>query len=135
MAGDRTRRLHEAGVPIIAGTDAGIFTNIPSSSLIRDLELLVAAGLSPHEAISAATVTAGPALGLIDRGQIAPDFRANLTLVRGDPLTNVTLEHPSAVMVGGVWLDSEALSRLRDASRDSSITRTTRRLLAELLFR
>ena len=131
-----TRHLHEAGVPIIAGTDAGIFTNIPGSSLIRELELLVEAGLSQHEAISAATVTAGPALGLSDRGQIAPDFRANLTLVPGDPLTNVTLlEHPSAVMVGGVWLDSEALSRLRDASRDSSITRTASRLLPELLFR
>ncbi len=47
-----TQLLHEAGVPLIAGTDAGIFTNIPGSSMTRELELLVEAGLSPYEALA-----------------------------------------------------------------------------------
>ncbi len=131
-----THLLHQAGVPLVAGTDAGIFTNIPGSSLIRELELLVAAGLTEHQALAAATVTAGRALGLTDRGQIAPGFRANFTLVPGDPLANITLlEHPSAVMVGGIWLDSTALDELREASRQTSVLRTARRVVPASLWR
>lgn len=129
-----TRMLHEAGVPLITGTDAGIFTNIPGSSLTRELELLVQAGLTPHEALAAATVTAGPAIGLADAGQIAPGFRANLLLVSGDPLADVSVvEHPSAVMSRGVWLDEAALEDLGEAARRTSIPRSARRVAATLL--
>jgi Amidohydrolase family len=122
--------LHEAGVPMITGTDAGIFTNIPGSSLTRELELLVASGLTPYDALRAATVVAGPAIGLTDRGQISPGFRANLILVSDDPLVNVsTVENPTAVMVGGVFLDQDALSQLAETAGQSSILRTGRRLI------
>jgi imidazolonepropionase-like amidohydrolase len=129
-----TGMLHDAGVRLIAGSDAGIFTNIPGSALTRELELLVRAGLTPHEALATATATAGPAIGLPDRGQIASGFKANLVLLPGDPLTDIgTVERPTAVMTGGRWLDSRSLKQLRDAARQTSELRTARHLLASLL--
>jgi imidazolonepropionase-like amidohydrolase len=123
-----TRLMHEAGVPLIAGSDAGIFTNIPGSELTRELELLVKAGLTPFEALAAATVKAGPPVGLPDRGQIAPGYRANLILVSGDPLTNVSVvENPEAVMIGGIWLDATALADLRKGATQTSIARSALR--------
>jgi hypothetical protein len=130
-----TLLLHEAGVRLVAGTDAGIFTNIPGESLIQELELLVDAGLTEYQAIATATVNSGVALGLSDRGQIAPGFRANLVLVPGDPLDDISvLARPSAVMIGGKWLDGNALARLRETARDASLTRTALRVGPVLLF-
>lgn len=129
-----TKMLHDAGVPLIAGTDAGIFTNIPGSSMTRELELLVKAGLSPYDALAMATVNAGPAIGLADRGQVSPGFQGNLLLVSGDPLTDVSrVENPSAVMMRGVWLDADALEEMRQAARQTSVPRTGRRVAATLL--
>lgn len=116
-----TRMLHEAGVPLIAGSDAGIFTNIPGSALVRELELLVKAGLSPHEALESATRISASTIGFEKTGQIAPGFRANLILVQEDPLEDISsVEYPSGVMVGGYWLDEPALERLRKGARQTS---------------
>ena len=121
-------------MPIITGTDAGIFTNIPGSSLTRELELLVQAGLTPYKALTAATATAGPAIGLTDTGQIAPGFRANLLLTSGDPLADVrVVENPVAVMSRGVWLDEAKLEDLKDAARQTSTPRSARRVVMTLL--
>ncbi|MGW4533752.1 amidohydrolase family protein [Nocardia sp. NPDC004340] len=87
--------MHAAGIPILAGTDANANPGVPmnpafGASLHHELELLVAAGLSPAEALHAAT--AGPAerFGLADRGAVAPGLRADLVLLEGDPLTDIT---------------------------------------------
>lgn len=124
------RRLHEAGVPLVAGSDAGIFVNVPGVSLHDELELLVQAGIPAPEVLRAATATAGPAIGRPDLGQVAPGFRANLLLVDGDPLADVTvLRRPAGVVVGGRWLDRAALDDLAEAARDTSEVRTAWRLL------
>lgn len=68
---DITRRLHQAGVPLLAGTDAiPIFDH--GIGLHRELELLVEAGLSPSEALTAATSTPADCFGLADRGPHRP---------------------------------------------------------------
>ena len=124
-----TAILHREGVTIIAGTDAGIFTNIPGSSLTRELELLVKSGLTPYEALAAATSLAAPVIGFPDRGQVAPGFAANLVLVDGDPLSDISvMEKPEGVSVRGVWLDDEDLNELRRASRQTSLARTARHI-------
>ncbi|HOP20687.1 MAG TPA: amidohydrolase family protein [Amphiplicatus sp.] len=129
-----TKVMRDAGAPIIVGTDAGIFTNLPGSSLTRELELFVKAGFTPYEALAAATSVSGPAIGLPDRGQIAPGYRANLILVDGDPLSNVSVvENPAGVMVGGVWLDEKKLGELRAAAGKTSIPRSARRVIAALM--
>lgn len=126
-----TKMLHDAGVPLVAGTDAGIFVNIPGSALTRELELLVEAGLTPYEALQTATVNAGDVLGFEKTGQIAPGFRANLILVDGDPLSDVSVvENPRAVILRGVYLDTDKLEDLRKGAGQTSLPRSARRAIA-----
>ena len=89
-AEDNVRRLADAGVTLLAGTDAPNPGTVFGASLHRELELLVRCGISPAQALAAAT--AGPArvFGLADRGRVAVGQRADLVLVSGDPLTDIT---------------------------------------------
>lgn len=128
-----TKALYDAGVPLVAGTDAGIFTNIPGSAMTRELELLVEAGLSPYEALQTATVNSAKVLGFDKTGVIAPGYRANLVLLDGDPLSDVgAVENPSAVMIRGVWLDEDRLAALREGAAQTSVPRTARRAVTML---
>jgi len=81
--------LHKAGVPVLAGTDAPNPGTAHGVSIHRELQLLVQAGLTPAEALSAATSVPARAFGLIDRGRIAPGLRADLLLVKGDPTQDI----------------------------------------------
>ncbi|XVU27731.1 amidohydrolase family protein [Actinoplanes sp. CA-054009] len=93
---DSVAALHAAGVPIVAGTDA--FSGpapIPNPvthgpGLHHELALLVGAGLSPAEALRAATSLAARHFGLTDRGAVRPGLRADLLLIDGDPLSDIT---------------------------------------------
>jgi len=69
------------------------------ASLHGELALLVRAGLTPTEALAAATSVPARAFGLADRGRIAPGLRADLLLVRGDPTRDVTATRD----IVGVW--------------------------------
>jgi imidazolonepropionase-like amidohydrolase len=86
--------LHEAGVPILAGTDANDSPGTPSrvphgESLHRELELLADAGLSPLEVLLGATALTARYFGLTDRGTIEPGKRADLILIEEDPLADI----------------------------------------------
>jgi hypothetical protein len=83
------RRLKAAGVPILAGTDAPNPGTLHGASIHRELELLVKAGLTPVEALAAATSTPAAKFKLSDRGRIQPGMRADLLLVKGDPASNI----------------------------------------------
>src|SRR5690606_4563552 len=87
---ESVRRLHAAGVPILAGTDAPNPGTAHGASLHGELQLLVEAGLTPAEALAAATSVPAKAFGLGDRGRIAPGLRADLVLVNGDPTQDIT---------------------------------------------
>jgi imidazolonepropionase-like amidohydrolase len=94
-ARDSVAALHRAGVPIMLGTDAnqapGVPANVPyGESAHRELELLVQAGLTPAEALRAATAVTADRFGLPDRGRIAPGLRADLLLADGDPMADIT---------------------------------------------
>jgi hypothetical protein len=82
--------LKAAGVPVLAGTDAPNPGTSHGASIHRELELLVRSGLTPAEALAAATSTPATAFHLDDRGVIAPGKRADLLLVRGDPTQDIT---------------------------------------------
>ncbi|MGY0499260.1 amidohydrolase family protein [Nocardia sp. FBN12] len=87
--------LYAAGVPILAGTDAAVQPGLPrlvvhGESLHRELELLVAAGMSTVDALRAATVEPARHFGLGDRGAIEPGLRADLILIDGDPLADIS---------------------------------------------
>lgn len=97
------RLLFNAGVPILAGTDAPNPGTAHGVSIHRELELLVQAGLPPAAALAAATSVSARIFGLTDRGRIAPGLRADLLLVDGDPGTDITATRAIvAVWKGGV---------------------------------
>lgn len=86
--------LHEAGVDLLAGTDSGFNPGVVGgvahgASLHHELQLLVRAGLSPVQALRAATALPARRFGLTDRGRVAPGLRADLVLVDGDPTADV----------------------------------------------
>jgi imidazolonepropionase-like amidohydrolase len=87
--------MYHAGVPILAGTDANNDAGVPAAishgaSLHHELELLVDAGLTTVDALRAATTRPARYFGLGDRGVIEPGRRADLVLIDGDPLQDIT---------------------------------------------
>jgi imidazolonepropionase-like amidohydrolase len=110
--------LHQAGIPVLAGTD----TNYPNPqldgtllasytghgiTLHHELTLLVRAGLSPAEALAAATSAPARCFGLTDRGRIAPGLRADLLLVDGNPCADITATRN----IVAVWRNGTRLHR------------------------
>ncbi|QOY94308.1 amidohydrolase family protein [Massilia sp. UMI-21] len=94
-------RAHKAGVKIAFGTDAGVF---PHGENAKEFGYMVEAGMSPVEAIRAATVHAATLLDQDKRlGSVEPGFAADIIAVEGDPLRDVkTLEQVKFVMKDGV---------------------------------
>jgi imidazolonepropionase-like amidohydrolase len=105
---DNVRRLRAAGVTILAGSDmqTGVF---PGAGLHRELHLLLEAGLTPADAIRAATIDGARFLAdgkEPDFGVVAPGKRADLLLVDGDPTQDLdALARIRVVMQGGVILE------------------------------
>jgi len=97
--------MHKAGVPIVAGTDgAGI-------ELVRELEIYVQAGLSPAEALAAATIVPARLVGQAAKtGSVKVGKAADLALVDGDPSSRISdLRQTRVVMLDGKLLDADAL--------------------------
>lgn len=97
---DMARRAHAGGVRIAFGTDSGVSAHGDNA---QEFALLVRAGLTPLEAIQAATVGAAEHLKISNEaGRLAPGMPADLIAVSGDPLNDVTeLERVRFVMKGG----------------------------------
>lgn len=101
-AADVALRMFRAGVPVLAGTDGTGGAGHPTTHGISyhgELALLVAAGLTPVQALTAATAAPADAFGLHDRGRVAAGLRADLLLVGGNPLTDITAVRD----IAGLW--------------------------------
>lgn len=97
------RQLKAYEVPILAGTDAPNPGTAHGASMHRELELLVRAGLTPAEALTAATAAPAAAFHLDDRGRIKVGLRADFVLVNGDPTADVMATRDIvAIWKGGV---------------------------------
>jgi imidazolonepropionase-like amidohydrolase len=103
------RALHDAGVRIVAGTDYGL----PGFSLLRELELYVEAGMTPLDAIRAATAVPAEVMGLDrDAGTLETGKRADLVVLDGDPLSDIhNLRTGRWVVANGSMFDMAALRR------------------------
>jgi imidazolonepropionase-like amidohydrolase len=111
------RDLHRAGVPILAGTDAGsslFISNVAGFSLHDELSLLVRAGLTPMEALQSATVNPARYLGLsASLGTVQKGKIADLVLLDADPLADITnTTKINAVVLNGRLLDRAALDKM-----------------------
>ena len=100
------RKSHEAGVKIAFGTDTGVS---PHGQNAREFALMVKGGMTPTEAIRAATIVASELLGLEKEiGTIEAGKSADLVAVKGDPTANVALlEHIATVIHNGAVIKNE----------------------------
>lgn len=112
------KTLHAAGVRILAGTDAPMPQVYPGFALHKELELLVEAGLSPGDALRAATIWPAEFLGMSDSfGSIATGKRADLLLLDGNPLSDISQTRCiRAVVLDGRLLLRADLDRLLKAA-------------------
>ncbi|MGA9269003.1 MAG: amidohydrolase family protein, partial [Lutimonas sp.] len=113
------QKLHEAGVKIICGTDAGIGVTLPGFSIHSELAFYKEAGLSNYEVLQTATVNASQThsimnqLGTIEEGKIA-----NLLLLDHNPLIDLTaLEEPASVFINGRKLNRETLESFEEKAK------------------
>jgi imidazolonepropionase-like amidohydrolase len=87
--GEHARAMHEAGVRIITGTDAGVDNN-PHHQYVGALEYLVTLGFRPEQVLAMATTEAAAALGVAAvTGRLAPGYDADLIVVDGDPRADI----------------------------------------------
>lgn len=98
------KAFHDAGVPILVGTDASIPNPAlggvaHGASVHHELQMLVRAGLSPAEALTAATSRPAHHFSLTDRGRISPGMRADLLLVEGDPTVDIS----DSLNIRAIW--------------------------------
>jgi imidazolonepropionase-like amidohydrolase len=107
------KALHDAGARILVGTDTPHPFVMPGFSVHEELANFVAAGLSPYEALRAATADAAEFLGAArEFGRVKVGARADLVLVMGNPLEDVgNARRIVGVMVRGVWLSRDDLRR------------------------
>ncbi len=104
--------LHNAGVEILAGSD--VSEPIPilgglahGASLHHELQMLVEAGMKPIEALRSATSIPAKRFGLTDRARIVPGTRADLILVNGDPMTNIS----DTLSIIDIWRSGTKLAK------------------------
>jgi imidazolonepropionase-like amidohydrolase len=99
--------LHRAGIAIVPGSDTGLV----GYGLHRELELYVQAGMTPLEAIQSATIVSARAMNLDrDSGTVEPGKRADLILVDGNPIANISdIRKVSRVVANGRLYDTGKL--------------------------
>lgn len=104
-----TAALRRAGITFGTGTDAGVTGTHHGWATLRELQLLVGGGLTPMEAITAATGNAARAIKVDgERGTIAPGKLADLILIEGEPHKNIAhIEKIKRVFLGGRELDRD----------------------------
>jgi hypothetical protein len=113
------KAMADAGVPLITGGDAPTIPGqVPGFALHEEIDAMLAAGLTPWQALSAATRTPGEFIaktvpGAAKFGVVAPGYRADLLLVEENPLEKpATLRSPLVVMAGGRWYHATALKAM-----------------------
>lgn len=97
--------LHDAGAGLLLGSDAPQVWNVPGFSVHRELEALVAAGLTPYEALVTGTRNVAVYLGTAERaGTIAVGKQADFLLLEANPLSDIrNTTRRAGVMIRGVW--------------------------------
>jgi imidazolonepropionase-like amidohydrolase len=112
---------HRNGVPILLGTDSPQVFNVPGFAMHHEIVLMRDAGMSPWEILASGSREVARYVEESleqpgDFGTVVEGNRANLILVRGNPLDDLAaLQDPAGVMFQGRWLDADAIARGLDA--------------------
>ena len=126
------KRLYEAGIPVATGTDAGMPGTFHGHATLREMELLVQSGLTPLQALTAATGGSARAIAVDgQRGTIAAGKVADLVLVDGRPDERIAdIEKTRRVFLGGVELN---LTELEKAIQSTEMTPLPAHTIAPLV--
>jgi imidazolonepropionase-like amidohydrolase len=116
------RQLHDAGVPLLLGSDAPQVFNVPGDSALEELRLYVEIGLTPAQALVTGTSNVARFFGAGDRfGQVREGFDADLLLLDANPLEDVSaVRRLAGIMVRGRWVPRK--------ERDAILDRLARRM-------
>ena len=105
------KAMYDQGVGVLLGSDAPQVFNVPGFAIQHEIEMYVATGLTPYQAMVTGTVN--PAIYLNrdhDLGMVKPGFLANLLLLEGNPLEDISnLSKRSGVMIRGKWLSKQSI--------------------------
>ena len=109
------RKLHESGVNIVCGTDAGVLNTAPGFSIHQELEFYKRAGMTNYEALKTATVNPTKVYSEYTKfGTIENGKYANLILTDGNPLQDLTsLQNPEFVMIKGRIIDKPLMKEFK----------------------
>jgi len=109
------RALHDRGVRLAVGTDTPNAWVAPGAAVHQEMAILVDAGLTPGEALRAATATPGAALSSWERrGVIVEGARADLLLLEANPMADIGAAQARAgVVLAGRWFDEASLAAMR----------------------
>ena len=111
--------LHEAGARLLLGSDAPQVFNVPGYSTHRELEVLVASGLTPFEALQTGTTAVAEFLG-INTGMVQVGKDADLMLLDANPLDDIeNSRRIHGVMLRGMWLPANDLENRLEKYRRS----------------
>ena len=107
------KALHDGGVPFALGSDAPQTWNVPGFSAHRELGAIVAAGLTPYQALRTGTANVGTYFGTAaTTGTVAAGKRADLVLLDANPLTDIgNSSRIAGVMVNGRWLSKADIDK------------------------
>ena len=116
LRGRIIKALHEAGAGLALGSDAPQVMNVPGFSALAELEALVAAGLTPYQALEIGTRNVAAYFGTLDRtGTVAEGKVADLVLLNANPLGDIgSVRNRAGVMLRGRWLPAAEIDRRLD---------------------
>jgi imidazolonepropionase-like amidohydrolase len=120
---DLRRRIinacQDSGVNLLLGSDAPQVFNVPGFSAHQELQYLVEAGLTPYQALQTGTVNVARYLGRADSGTLEPGKAADLVLISGNPLIDISATQDiEGVMLNGKWLSKDYITRSLNALID-----------------
>ena len=105
------KRVQDAGIPVVMGTDAGNIGTLHGPSIYREMRLMAESGLTPLEVLRSATWNAAKTMGLEGKtGEVQEGMLADLVILDADPLADVmNLSHVYRTIKGGVVYDPKEL--------------------------
>jgi len=106
--------MQQNGVGLLLGSDSPQIFNVPGFAIHRELALLVAAGLTPYEALQTGTVNPAKFLGLdLKLGRVVQGYAADLVLLDENPLSDISnTRRVHGVMLNGRWLPRQQLDQM-----------------------
>jgi imidazolonepropionase-like amidohydrolase len=111
------KALSDAGAPLLLGSDAPQIFQVPGFSILHELRLMVASGLTPYEALRAGTYNVALYFDALDEfGTVEEGKAADLVLIEGNPLDDVAnVSRAAGVMVRGRWVPADEIATRLEA--------------------